>query len=125
MPRLLPEALAMREEEHYRPAVLGFARSGSERANPGGLLRMETRSLSSRSCFSRFEPHLTRRGWDNHDGRSSRRSPAWNGSGAHDASDEHSGAEVRAEHRPHLGAEQRTRAEDLGALSDQMHGVLG
>jgi hypothetical protein len=50
---------------------------------------------------------------------------ALNGSGAHDAPDEHSGAEVRAEHRPHLGAEQRTRAEDLGALSDQMLGVLG
>lgn len=48
-----------------------------------------------------------------------------NDSGVHDASDEHSGAEVRAEHRPHLGAEQWTRAEDLGALSDQMLGVLG
>ena len=48
-----------------------------------------------------------------------------NGSDAHDASDEHSGAEVRAEHRPHLGAEQRTRAEDLGALCDQLLGVLG
>ena len=43
---------------------------------------------------------------------------ALNASDAHDASDEHSGAEVRAEHRPHLGAEQRTRAEDLGASSD-------
>ncbi len=43
---------------------------------------------------------------------------ALNASDAHDASDEHSGAEVRAEHRPHLGAEQRTRAEDLGAPSD-------
>jgi hypothetical protein len=50
---------------------------------------------------------------------------ALNRSVAHDASDEHSGAEVRSEHRPHLRAEQRTRAEDLGALSDQMLGVFG
>src|SRR5829696_4855386 len=75
------------------------------------------------SCGGSYPP---RRGdhtsWVNRTGGSA---PVPNGSGAHDASDEHSGAEVCAAHRPHLGAEQWTRAEDLGALSDQMLGVLG
>jgi hypothetical protein len=44
---------------------------------------------------------------------------------AHDASDEYSGAEVGAEHRPDLGAEERSGSEDRGALGYQALGVLG
>jgi hypothetical protein len=47
------------------------------------------------------------------------------GSGPHDASDQHPGAEVGTEHRSHLGAEQRPGAEDRRTLGYQMLGVLG
>lgn len=104
-----------------------------DRFRPEGQLRMalSTERLkcargqhvaNADSCAPLIALRTPRGGWPREPEVSA---PALNGSGAHDASDEHSGAEVRAEHRPHLSAEQRTRAEDRGALSDQMLGVLG
>ena len=46
-------------------------------------------------------------------------------SSEHQAPDEHSAAEVSAEHRPDLGAEQRRTAEDGGAPRDQVLCVIG
>src|SRR6476659_971772 len=46
-------------------------------------------------------------------------------SSAHDSSDEYSGTEVGAEHRPDLRAEQRPGSEDRGAPGYQVLGVLG
>jgi hypothetical protein len=89
---------------------------------PGSFDGRKTACCAWRAVSEREKPDGRESGWAI---RTGGRAPVPSGSGAHDASDEHSGAEVCAEHRPHLGAEQRTRAEDLGAPGDQMLGVLG
>jgi hypothetical protein len=46
-------------------------------------------------------------------------------SSAHDAADEHPGAEMGAKDRPELRAERRADAEESGAVGDQLLGVDG
>jgi hypothetical protein len=109
--------------EEIDDAAVKEARGGGAGDRPYHLFRAEITELVVVS-LSESRDRMVIESWHEGRGYSSRAALTRHASGAYDAADEHSGAEVAAQHRTNLRAEQRLSAEDRGAPGHQMLGVL-